>query len=179
MPAEIIDETEPLLSAEDAGTRTAQTPSQQSAAEGSASLVSTAEAVMDVLLHAVDRSDSEVVVVLAGDERIRELNRLWRDKDEATDVLSFSQLEGEPMGSGAEMLGDIVVSVETLRRQARQGGWSDQEELARLLLHGLLHLLGFDHQQADDELVMKAQEGILARTLLGRGLGCAWEDTRP
>lgn len=176
MPAEIIDETQGLADSDAAEIAASQSPAGEG---GSASLVLVAQAVMEVLLDAVDRAAAEVVVVLAGDERVRELNALWRDKDEPTDVLSFSQLEGEPVGGQSEMLGDIVVSVDTLRRQARQGGWSDEEELARLLLHGLLHLLGFDHQNRDDELVMKAQEGILARTLLARGFGCAWEEAQP
>ncbi|MBI5504104.1 MAG: rRNA maturation RNase YbeY [Deltaproteobacteria bacterium] len=133
---------------------------------------------MEVLLEALDRAASEVVVVLVGDERIRELNRQWRGKDQPTDVLSFSLLEGESMAGGSDLLGDIVVSVETLRRQAREGNWSDQEELARLLLHGLLHLLGYDHEREADESVMKAQESRLARALLARGLGCAWEEDR-
>lgn len=131
---------------------------------------------MEVLLEAVGRSNGEVVVLLTGDERVRELNRQWRGKDLPTDVLSFSQLEGEAIGADTDLLGDIVVSVDTLRRQARDGGWSDEEELSRLLVHGLLHLLGYDHERAADEAAMKAQEARLARALFDRGIACAWEE---
>ncbi len=179
MPAEIIDETESVSEDAPAG-RTRAQPHQGASPRDAASppLAPVAEAVMEVLLEAIDRTAGEVVVVLVGDERIRELNRQWRGKDQPTDVLSFSLLEGEAMAGGADLLGDIVVSVETLRRQAREGNWSDQEELARLLLHGLLHLLGYDHEREADEVVMKEQESRLARALLARGLACAWEEDR-
>lgn len=177
MPAEIIDETEPApvdVPAGAAGAQRLHAASSRLAIDPP--LVPVAEAVMEVLLEAIDRSSSEVVVLLVGDDRIRELNREWRGKDQPTDVLSFSQLEGEALVGGADLLGDIVVSVDTLRRQAAEGDWTDHEELARLLLHGLLHLLGYDHERAADELVMRAQESILARALLARGLACAWEE---
>ena len=177
MPAEIVDETG-LAAACAPRAETREESSQEALPSPGAnpSLVRVAEMVIDVLLEAVGRARSEVVVVLVGDERIRVLNLLWRSKDQPTDVLSFSQLEGEDIGGEADLLGDIVVSVDTLRRQARDGNWSDEEELARLLLHGLLHLLGYDHEQPVDELAMKVQEGRLARTLLERGFGCAWEE---
>jgi len=182
MPAEIIDESESetVLAPTPAGATRDGTLQRKTADRAPLKpLVPVAAAVMEVLLDAVGRSASEVVVLLAGDERIRELNRLWRGKDQPTDVLSFSQLEGEAVGGEeAELLGDIVVSVDTLRRQARDGDWSDEEELARLLLHGLLHLIGYDHERGADELLMKEQEGRLAGILLSRGLACAWEDSR-
>ena len=149
MPAEILDEA------------------------GDETLAAAAERVAEALLALLERSDCELAVVLVDDERIRGLNSQWRGNDKATDVLSFSQLEGEepPLESG--MLGDVVISVETLRAQARDGGWTDEEELSRLLLHGLLHLLGFDHEQEDDARVMRAEEARLAGALHERGIPCA------
>lgn len=129
-----------------------------------------------VLLAALDHSASDLSVAFVDDERMRELNRDWRGKDRPTDVLSFSQLEGEDMPGEAVLLGDVVVSVDTLQRQAREGGWTDEEELVRLLLHGLLHLLGHDHEVEDDAAAMRAEEKRLVAVLADAGLACAWED---
>ena len=76
------------------------------------------------------------------------------------------------------LLGDVVISVETAGRQARRGGWSLEEELNRLLIHGLLHVLGFDHEQGEAEQArMKAEEARLAAALGAAGFGCASEET--
>jgi probable rRNA maturation factor len=100
----------------------------------------------------------EVSIVLVTDRRIRALNRKWRGKDKATDVLSFPQ----DHGSGA--IGDVVISLDTAKRQARDGGWPLSAELRRLLAHGLLHCLGHDHQQPVDARKMaKAEEKLLGR----------------
>ena len=73
------------------------------------------------------------------------------------------------------MLGDVVISVPVLERQAADGGWTVDEELARLLLHGVLHLLGFDHEEDADARRMRAEEGRLVAALAERGIPCAWE----
>jgi probable rRNA maturation factor len=201
MPVEIIDETD--------------TPE----------LAAVAEHAAVVLLEAIGREGAELSVLLVDDHAIRELNRDWRGKDKATDVLSFSLVEegGEEDGTVEEgaaeeldaeseleemsilfeevgdaatnggfdlfalsedehddgdpavMLGDVVVSVETLRRQAHEGGWTDEEELVRLLLHGLLHLLGHDHEEAEQAAVMHAEEARLVAVLAEHGIACAWE----
>lgn len=129
-----------------------------------------------VLLAALGHSASDLSVAFVDDERMRELNRDWRGKDRPTDVLSFSQIEGEDMPGEAVLLGDVVLSVDTLQRQAREGGWTDEEELVRLLLHGLLHLLGHDHEVEDDAAAMRAEEKRLVTVLADAGLACAWED---
>jgi len=98
----------------------------------------------------------ELSVALVGDRRMRALNRQWRREDHATDVLSFPQ-------HGAS-IGDVVISLDTARRQARQGGWSLAAELRRLLAHGLLHCLGHDHHTPAQARRMAAAE----RRLLGR-----------
>ncbi len=74
------------------------------------------------------------------------LNRTWRNKDKTTDVLSFSQLEGMAFESfGPRLLGDVVISMPTALRQSQSRGHSLEVEMARLLVHGVLHLLGHDH----------------------------------
>ena len=89
----------------------------------------------------------EVTVLLAGDTRLRELNRQFRRKNKSTDVLSF--VSGEHGGGAA---GDLAISVETAARQAEEHGHTLAEELRILMLHGVLHLAGYDHEQDAGEM---------------------------
>lgn len=95
---------------------------------------------------------------MTDDATIRALNRSWRKKDEATDVLSF------PMSADEGLLGDVVISLDTARRQAKEYKNPLEHELVRYLAHGLLHLLGYDHHRPKDRARMAAAE----RRLLGR-----------
>lgn len=122
-------------------------------------------------------AEAEVTVSLVGDGEVRELNRRYRGRDEATDVLSFPLRERAPAGEGpgiapAEgaplLLGDVVISLDTAARQAAAYGHSLERELAFLAVHGVLHLLGYDHGTAEEERVMSAE----AETVLG-ALGLA------
>jgi probable rRNA maturation factor len=105
-----------------------------------------------------------VSLLLCDDSAIRALNREYRDKDEPTDVLSFPQEEGPPMPLGfadeeiPHTLGDVILSVDTARRQAGEHGRTLQEEVEALLTHGVLHLLGYDHEEPDEREVMRARE---------------------
>jgi probable rRNA maturation factor len=124
------------------------------------------EAALVQVIQRVLREDgvedgAGVALVMADDLLLRELNRRHRDVDAPTDVLSFPAGEGEDIPEpeeGPPYLGDIVVSVESVERQASEAGLAAAEELAHVVLHGLLHLLGYDHEEADDEAVMKARE---------------------
>jgi probable rRNA maturation factor len=142
-----------------------------------AALEAHAVRVVEAVLAGLGRPGDDVSVLLVADSRMRELNRDWRGKDAPTDVLSFSQVEGEPLAGAPALLGDVVVSVDTLARQARDGGWTDAEELARLLLHGVLHLLGHDHEREDEALAMRAEEQRLVHALGGAGIAVAWDET--
>ena len=82
---------------------------------------------------------------------MRTLNQVWRNKDRATDVLSFPLREGRFLHIQPDMLGDIVISVPVAARQANEAGHSLTVELERLLVHGLVHLLGYDHEQGFTE----------------------------
>lgn len=115
-------------------------------------------------LAALGRGDAELSLLLVTDRRIRALNRAWRDKDEATDVLSFPL--SEPPGNGP-LLGDVVISLDTASRRARAEARPVSRELDRYLAHGLLHLLGYDHERAEDAAAMAAKEAELSR---GEGL---------
>jgi rRNA maturation RNase YbeY len=86
-------------------------------------------------------------VLFIGDRAMRTLNHAWRKKDRTTDVLSFPLREGRFIHIQPDMLGDIVISVPAAARQADKAGHSLIVELERLLVHGLVHLLGYDHEQ--------------------------------
>jgi len=116
--------------------------------------------------HVLERLDIdgwEVSLLLCDDGVITELNSRYRGKDTATDVLSFPQgWFGLPRenGRGPKPAGDVVISMETLRRQARQYDTGEEEELKRLLVHGILHLNGMTHD-GDDRSMLELQEKIL------------------
>lgn len=115
----------------------------------------------------------EVSITLVDNATIHELNREHRGVDRPTDVLSFSQLEGEELASPPEggplLLGDIVVSLERCREQAEEYGHSYERELGFLIAHGMLHLLGYDHQTPEEEAEMMATtEAILGALGLKR-----------
>ena len=105
------------------------------------------------------RRAGEVAVVLADDAKLRDLNRRWRDLDRATDVLSF----GYDEGGDDEVDGDIVVSLERVREQARRFRTGAGRELARVVVHGALHLAGLDHQTAVERRRMRAREDRVLR----------------
>jgi probable rRNA maturation factor len=117
---------------------------------------------------------TEVSVLLTDDEAISGLNRDYRGVDASTDVLAFSQLEGEEFGAdGESVLGDVVISVETATRQAQEHGHGLDDEMDLLLVHGLLHLLGYDHEKPEEEKRMFARQDELlgnpGRTPMLRG----------
>jgi probable rRNA maturation factor len=111
------------------------------------------------------RRAGEVGVVLADDALLRELNRDYRGLDKTTDVLSFAYDEGSeeilPIGPAdpkRPVNGDLIVSMDRVREQAVRFGVSEGQELARLVVHGTLHLAGLDHQQPADRRQMRARE---------------------
>jgi probable rRNA maturation factor len=126
-------------------------------------LVSTAKK----LLVAVDEAGASLSLTLVGDDAIRELNRDHRGKDKATDVLSFPLFEeGDAPQAGVErMLGDVVISIDTARRQAAEYDATLQRELQRLLIHGILHVMGHDHEEADEREAMESEERRLAASI--------------
>ena len=96
-------------------------------------------------LNAIGKSEHSATIAFVSDKRIRELNRQFRGIDKATDVLSFPAEE--------ELnLGDVAVSVDTAAMQAKENGLSFDDEIAQLILHGLLHLSGYDHETDNGEM---------------------------
>jgi probable rRNA maturation factor len=116
------------------------------------------------LLEFFEIVDAELSVVLTDDAGIRALNAQWRGTDAPTDVLSFPQLEEAYVSGMSLILGDIVISYETTARQANELGHTVDDELRVLLVHGLLHLLGHDHEDDEQARLMRAEEeSVMAR----------------
>jgi probable rRNA maturation factor len=115
-------------------------------------------------LDVLDLDRVELSVLLTTDAAIRVLNRQWRRKDRPTDVLSFPAGEPPPGSTGPRHLGDIILSLDTARRQARAHRRSLADELDLYLAHGLLHLLGHDHhRRADAERMATLEARLLGR----------------
>jgi probable rRNA maturation factor len=117
------------------------------------------------LLRELGCARAELSIALVDDAAIALLNERHRGIARATDVLSFSLLEGEHTDRRGALLGDVVVSVDTAAVQARRGRRSLDDEVLRLLIHGTLHLLGHDHEADDDARRMRAEERRLWRVL--------------
>lgn len=125
--------------------------------------------IAETLLRAVKQGRAELSIALVGDREMRPLNRKYRKKKKTTDVLSFF-VEDQPV-CGAKILGDVVISVEQARRQAKARGKTLKSEMATLLIHGILHLLGYDHEKSPRQAkIMFAYERKLFARLCDRGL---------
>ena len=118
-----------------------------------------------LVLDYLDLDDKEVSIVLTGDTYISNLNKMYRDKDGPTDVLSFCQnneINEFKKGAQSDCLGDIIISLDTLKRNTIYFKIIFEEELKRLLIHGILHLIGMDHvTNNSDEKMLLLQEKIL------------------
>jgi len=106
---------------------------------------------------------AEIGVVLVDDRRIAALHRQWLGVPGPTDVITFDLSPATPAGGDALLAGDIVASTETARRMARAVGWTPRRELAYYLVHGLLHLAGYDDHAAADRRAMRARERSVLR----------------
>ena len=105
----------------------------------------------ELLLVLTGMPDAELSILLADDKQIGDLNRSWRRKSGPTNVLAFSLTEGDDRVPGLNLLGDIVISVDTAAREAHNERISLHSRLLVLLVHGYLHLLGYDHEKSDSE----------------------------
>ncbi len=129
-------------------------------------------AVETTLLAEEFKMDCEISVVITNNDGIREINRDYREIDAPTDVLSFPQYEFVEPTVFAEqpeepvMLGDIVISKERLITQAEEIGHSFEDELCYLTIHSCLHLLGYDHIDEDDKILMRTREKKIAGEII-------------
>ncbi len=118
------------------------------------------------VLEILGETQCELSLLLTDDAEIQALNKTYRNLDKATDVLSFPQDEGAVNESGDTLLGDVVISVETAARQAEEHQLSFNEELILLAIHGILHLLGYDHERSpQDARIMQDKTQALFETL--------------
>ena len=129
-----------------------------------------AEAALAVTYEA--DGDFEASVMLTDDAQIRELNRTWRDKDKPTNVLSFPAPE-QPGQDGARHLGDIALAYETLVRESEEESKELAHHFAHLIVHGVLHLLGYDHEVEAEADIM---EGLEVKALATLGIADPYRD---
>jgi rRNA maturation RNase YbeY len=119
------------------------------------------------LLEALGEEGAELSIALVDDASAAALNERWRGRRGATDVLSFSLREGRHARHRGALLGDVVIAVGVAKRQAAERGHDLEAECRRLLVHGVLHLLGYDHVRPDEARRMRAKERALWRRLTG------------
>jgi rRNA maturation RNase YbeY len=119
------------------------------------------EARAQALLQELGHGESELSISLVGDAEMAGLNQRFRAVAAPTDVLSFSLLEGDHAAFRGDLLGEVVIDVEVAARQASATGQGLDAEMARLLIHGTLHLLGYDHQREEEARAMEAAEDRL------------------
>jgi probable rRNA maturation factor len=149
----------------------------------SEALIAKLEVLLAIAGAAEQVEAGEVALTFVDDAEIQQLNKEFRDKDKPTDVLSFPQWddndddmmiyydEEDAPEEDAELIGDIVISMQTAARQAEEYGHSLEREVSFLFVHGFLHLLGYDHEEGDaEEAEMFAkQEHILQQAGIARG----------
>ena len=114
--------------------------------------------VAHAVLTYLNLQEAELSILLCDDAMIHPLNRDYRGKDKPTDVLSFAQREGEFAFVDDNLLGDVIISMDTTIRQAKERTHSVETELRVLLVHGILHLLGYDHIEDAEADIMEAKE---------------------
>jgi probable rRNA maturation factor len=121
------------------------------------------------ILKALERSQAELSIALVGEKEMRPLNAEYRKKNKTTDVLSFPA--DNPATAKRVLLGDVIISVEQARRQAKERNHSLKREMVILLIHGILHLLGYDHERSPRQAkIMADLEVKLLNRLCERGL---------
>jgi len=116
----------------------------------------------------VNCADKEISITFVDDPTIQRINRQYLSRDKVTNVISFSLLEGDFSDMNRGLLGDIVISVDTACRDAKNGNFEFTEELIFLIIHGLLHLTGYNHENTSktEALKMKKKEKELFRVLM-------------
>ena len=117
------------------------------------------------VLETLGYKEAQVSILLCSDSYIRKLNREYRRVDASTDVLAFSMHEGKFSKVHPEVLGDVIISLETASRQAKRFQHSLNKETTLLVIHGILHLLGYDHLKKKDKEKMRLKEKQILKSL--------------
>ncbi|MCG8684866.1 MAG: rRNA maturation RNase YbeY [Desulfobacterales bacterium] len=123
------------------------------------------------ILSALGCDAHEISIVITDDQEIRDLNKTYRGKDKPTNVLSFPMQEGQFSDITPGLLGDVVISVDTAEQEASDAEISMDERMSQLLIHGILHLLGFDHETGDSDAEKMEQKSIELLRLLEKNQG--------
>jgi probable rRNA maturation factor len=125
--------------------------------------------VVQRILANLGLPEAELSLLLVDDRQIQELNHRFLGRDKPTNVLAFSMREGEYSSLHPHLLGDLVISIETAKRQSKQSGLNEMEMLTLLLIHGILHLLGYEHEgrkKEAREMAIKQKE--LFQMIIGK-----------
>ena len=112
----------------------------------------------ELILEFLDLKNSELSILFVDNKKIQELNKNYRNKDSITDVLSFPQNEGILNGLNINILGDVVISYPQAKKQAPDSNNTTYEEILVLIIHSVLHLIGYDHMKEDEEIIMREKE---------------------
>lgn len=155
-------------------------PVSVTALQSQSRLVAPLRALVALVVKAEKRRLADVAVVLTDDSALRILNREWRGIDRATDVISFAYDEDEPDAHKLPVHGDLVISMDRVIEQAERFRVSEGAELARLVIHGTLHLCGYDHMELRERTEMREHEDrILAKAArVVKQLGLAFAPAR-
>ncbi len=121
--------------------------------------------IADKILQELNLDNVELSISLVDNETIQNINREWRGKNRPTDVLSFPLDEDTPSGYQYRLLGDVIISLPYAKKQAEEIGLSYKEEILRLLTHGILHLLGYDHETSEEDakIMFSLQDKIFSK----------------
>ena len=115
------------------------------------------------ILRELNHPDKEIGILFVDDRQIRDLNERYLKRNRPTNVISFPMAQGEFSEINPQLLGDVVISVETAIREAQESGLSLEEEIAFLLIHGILQLVGYDHTGEDRQRMAAVQEVLFKR----------------
>ncbi len=134
--------------------------------------IEVSDEIRNVVINSAEKSlmaegidDCELSILLTDDNEIQRLNAQYRNINAATDVLAFAMREGVDADPNDKVLGDIVISIPTAERQAKEYGHSVYAELALLTIHGVLHLLGYDHHKRDEAEIMEEKQKEIIHSL--------------
>ncbi|MFQ5841418.1 MAG: rRNA maturation RNase YbeY [Thermodesulfobacteriota bacterium] len=121
------------------------------------------------ILKELNHPDKEISILFVDDRQIRDLNNKFLKRNFPTNVISFPMAQGEFSEITPHLLGDVVISVETAMKEAQESGLSLEQEIVFLLIHGILHLTGYDHTRESRKQMEKVQEGLFKKLRLIRG----------
>lgn len=118
--------------------------------------------MIQAVLNALDFPDAELSILIVDDSEIEKLNRKYLNRKGPTNVIAFPMVKGDFTHISPQLLGDVVVSMETAQQEAQTAGIHVDERLLELLIHGILHLVGYDHELSESEaLIMEAKSNEL------------------